>query len=385
MIVATTGGTTLWYLTRGTGIVALVLLTASMALGIMEVNRWASPRWPRFVTAGLHRNLSLLSVAFVGVHVATTILDGFAPIGWLDAVIPFRSPYRPLWLGLGTVAVDLLLALVVTSLLRARLGYRVWKAVHWAAYACWPVALVHGLGTGTDIRRGWALAVNLLSLVAVVVAVWWRLVNARRERSERRGADAVWAGRFWVPAAVSSVVVPLAIVAWLMVGPLQPGWARRAGTPPRLRGAAVATSGGVAAAAGAGAATSAAPGLAGAGFSLPDSATFQGRISRTAGVAGQRTDTIRATLAGPTPADLVIVLNGAPRAEGGLVLTSSRVSVGPGTDPGEYQGTVTSLQGSTLVAGLTGPDGQHLVAAVRLAISDDGTLSGSLRQESANG
>src|ERR1700761_6219679 len=149
MVLAAAGGKALWYLTRGTGLMALLLLTASVALGIVETNEWRSPAWPRFVPAGLHRNLSLLSVAFVAVHVATTVVDGFAPIGWLDAVVPFRSPYRPLWLGLGAVGTDLLLAVVATSLVRLRLGYRAWRAVHWAAYGCWPIALVHALGTGT--------------------------------------------------------------------------------------------------------------------------------------------------------------------------------------------------------------------------------------------
>src|SRR5579859_4591881 len=178
MLAVASGGKAMWYLTRGTGLMALLLLTASMVLGIVEVNRWQSSRWPRFVTAGLHRNLSLLSVAFVSLHTTTTVIYGFAPIGWLDAVIPFRSPYRPLWLGLGALSTDLLIAMIGTSLLRGRLGYRAWRAVHWSAYACWPVALLHGMGTGTDIRLGWGTALNLLCLVAVLAAVWWRLSGA---------------------------------------------------------------------------------------------------------------------------------------------------------------------------------------------------------------
>jgi predicted ferric reductase len=213
----------LWYMTRGTGLVALVLLTASVLLGVLEVKGSSWRRWPRFVTAGLHRNLSLLAVVFLAVHIASAVVDGFAPIGWLDAVLPFHSPYRPLWLGLGAVATDLLIALVVTSLLRGRIGYRAWRAVHWAAYACWPVALVHGLGTGTDTKLGWVLALYLGSLAAVVVAVWWRLAEAWRPAVPRTDLT--------VAATVASVVLPLAIVAWLVAGPLRPGWSLRAGTP----------------------------------------------------------------------------------------------------------------------------------------------------------
>ena len=140
MIVAAGNGMTYWYLTRSLGVGALVLLTASVALGVLSAARWRSERWPRFVTTGLHRNLTLLAICFVAGHVLTTVLDGYTPIGLRDAFIPFVSSYRPVWLGLGAVASDLLLVLVLTSLLRVRIGYRAWRYVHWLAYASWPVA-----------------------------------------------------------------------------------------------------------------------------------------------------------------------------------------------------------------------------------------------------
>ncbi len=222
-MVATVNTQALWYLTRGTGLVALVLLTASVVLGIMEISEWSRPHWPRFLTAGLHRNISLLATAFLVVHIATAVLDTFAPIGWLDAVVPFISRYRPIWLGLGALAFDLLVALIITSLVRRRLGYPAWRAVHWASYACWPVALVHGLGTGSDTSTGWVLVMSLGCLAAVVLAVWWRLWNSRRAAPGYAGVRAT--------AAVASVVVPIVVIVWLVVGPLQPGWSVRAGTP----------------------------------------------------------------------------------------------------------------------------------------------------------
>ncbi|HKE99822.1 MAG TPA: ferric reductase-like transmembrane domain-containing protein [Actinomycetes bacterium] len=170
-----TGGHALWYLTRGSGAVTLVLLTAAVVLGITTSVRWAGRHWPRFVTAALHRNVSLLVVVFLALHVATTVLDGYAPIGWLDALVPFGSAYRPLWLGLGAVALDLLVAVAVTSLLRRRIGRRAWRAVHWLAYACWPVALVHGVGTGSDNRQAWMLTLDALAAAAVLAAAGWRL------------------------------------------------------------------------------------------------------------------------------------------------------------------------------------------------------------------
>jgi methionine sulfoxide reductase heme-binding subunit len=217
----TAGPSPLWYATRATGVVALVLLTATVVLGVAGWSRLATPRWPRMVTAGLHRSMSLLAVAFVAAHVLTTVLDSYAPIGWVSAVVPFSSPYRTFWLGLGTVAFDLLLAVVITSLLRVRLGYRSWRAVHWAGYAAWPIALWHGLGTGTDSRLPWLLALDAVCVTAVACAAGWRLAaSANRPR---------WAVRTLICAAVPAVTV-----AFVAAGPLQPGWARRAGTPVRL-------------------------------------------------------------------------------------------------------------------------------------------------------
>src|ERR1700761_6959629 len=127
------------YRARGTGAVSLVLLTASVVLGIVGSVRFTAPRWPRFAIDAVHRDVSLLVLVVLAIHIVTSVLDGFAPITLLDGVIPFVTPYRPLWMGLGTLAFDLLLAIAITSLIRRRLGYRTWRAVHWLAYASWPV------------------------------------------------------------------------------------------------------------------------------------------------------------------------------------------------------------------------------------------------------
>jgi methionine sulfoxide reductase heme-binding subunit len=217
----TAGPSLLWYATRATGVMALLLLSGSVVLGVAGVGRIDTPRWPRLLTAGLHRNVSLLAVAFVAVHVLTTVLDGYAPIGWISAVVPFTSPYRTVWLSLGAVALDLLLAVIVTSLVRVRLGYRAWRTVHWLGYASWPVALWHGLGTGTDSKLPWLLAVDAACLAAVTCTLGWRLSLARRRPSV-------------LVAVVACLALPVATAAFVAVGPLQPGWARRSGTPVTL-------------------------------------------------------------------------------------------------------------------------------------------------------
>ncbi len=173
-------GPGLWYATRATGLVTLLLLTVSVLLGILTAGRFASGNWPRFLTQGLHRNVSLLVLAFLTLHVSTTVIDTYTSIPLTAAFIPFASAYKTAWLSLGAVALDLLLALVATSLVRRRLGHRAWRRVHWLAYACWPVAVAHGLGIGTDRSSTWVLVLSMVCVLSVLATTTWRLVAAGR-------------------------------------------------------------------------------------------------------------------------------------------------------------------------------------------------------------
>lgn len=210
-------GNPLWFATRASGTVALLLLTATTLLGVAGAGRYAPRALGRFEVAALHRNLSLLSLAVLCVHIGTAIADSYVPLGWPSVLVPFASPYRTLWVGLGTVAFDLLLAVALTSAVRLRLGLRRWKAVHLLAYAAWPVAAFHAAGTGTDTKLGPQLALYALCFAALLGACWWRLRQA--------GPDRVTA-RAW--AAVLSLAVPVAFAAFVVSGPLVPGWSHRA-------------------------------------------------------------------------------------------------------------------------------------------------------------
>ena len=223
MVLAVSTPSPFWFITRGTGAISLVLLTLTVALGIGNVRRTRIGGTPRFVLDSVHRSASLLAVSFVVVHVLTTLLDGFAPITLLDVVVPFGSAYRPLWLGLGAVAFDLLIAIVITSLLRRRLGYRAWRATHWLAYASWPVALVHGLGTGSDTRTHWMLVLSAGCVAVMLAAVLWRVSAGWPQHLGAR-----------LSAAGAAALVPLGLLAWLPSGPLAAGWAKQAGTPVSL-------------------------------------------------------------------------------------------------------------------------------------------------------
>ena len=184
-------GQALWYLSRATGAVSLMLLTLVMFLGVAVNRKGRLPGLPGFAVTGIHRNASLLAMALLGVHISTAIIDPYASIRWVDAVVPFASSYRPVWLGLGAFSFDLLIAIVVTSLLRVRIGLRAWRIVHWATYAVWPIALVHGLKTGNDLTRGALLWITIACIGIVGTAVAWRLVGAVRAIPRAARAHAV--------------------------------------------------------------------------------------------------------------------------------------------------------------------------------------------------
>ena len=175
----------LWALGRGTGVVALLLLTASIVLGILTRSGRPMLKLPRFGVALVHRNAALLATIFVAIHVITLFFDTDAQLKVVDFVVPFVGSYRPFWLGLGTLAVDLLIAIVATALLRKRLGARVFKGIHLATYGLWPIALFHTIGTGTDAATPWLIGAMVVCCAAVVGAVGWR---ASARYSESRGA-----------------------------------------------------------------------------------------------------------------------------------------------------------------------------------------------------
>jgi DMSO/TMAO reductase YedYZ heme-binding membrane subunit len=187
--------TSLWYASRSTGIICLLLMTGVMLLGILVNRQGRLPGLPRFAVTGLHRNLSVLAVVFLAIHVITAIVDPFVTIGLAATVVPLASPYRPAWIGLGAVSLDLMAAVLVTSIIavRARLGRRGWKAVHWLAYACWPVALAHSLGSSGDLQSGPLLWLSAGCAAAVAVALGWRVTAARRELPPARRPAAVLA------------------------------------------------------------------------------------------------------------------------------------------------------------------------------------------------
>ena len=167
--------TTLWYITRASGIVALALLTITVVLGLTTTTRARARNWPGFAQQELHRRISMISMVFVAVHVLTSVLDTYVHIGWLAIVVPFASAYSRFWVAMGTVALDLMLAVFLSSLLRSRMKPATWRAIHWLAYGCWPIALAHTFGLGTDSSEHWVIILGGLCILSVGSALIWRI------------------------------------------------------------------------------------------------------------------------------------------------------------------------------------------------------------------
>jgi len=347
------GPSALWYATRGAGAVTTVLLTASLVLGICESAGWRPGGASRFATAALHRTLSLAALAMLAVHIATTLLDPFPPIGAVASFVPFAGPYRRLWLGLGVVASDVLIALVLTSLLRRRLGYRLWRATHWAAYGCWPVAVLHGLGTGSDVKSTWLLVLTAACVGAVMLAVIARLAAAAIAPGARTGAF------------VASAAAVIGLFAWLQQGPLARGWARRAGTPaavlaafsPRVTRAAARVD----------------------PLARPFDAALTGSLRNGSSAGGMAVVDVRARLTGGPRGVVRLRLGGLGLPGGGLRMQRSAVTLGPPGRPGEYQGRVQVLRDSVVQALLGSSDGRAIRLTMALQVTGDGAVSGRVR------
>ena len=355
------GSTALWYLTRATGLVSLIVLSATVVLGTVASVGWTTDRWPRFLSQSVHRNLSLFCLALIGIHVVSTVGDGYVPIGLSDAIIPFRSPYRPIWVGLGALALDMLLAVAVTSALRRRIGVAAWRGVHWLAYACWPIAAVHGLGSGSDARLPGAMLVFVVCTGSVAAAVAWRLAAGRaRSVSWRLGG------------AVAGATVLLVITAFAAAGPLRPGWSHRAGTSSallaQLAGSAVPSSSGATQ-------TNQPPSSAASTNSGIPTAPFQTSVSGTVATSppdanGESRVTLTMRLA-DTSEPLRVQIIG-PAVNGGVAMRRSAVSFGPLT------GQVTALEGSNIGAVVNGTTGS-LNLTLNLSLDPNaGTVTGQV-------
>ena len=210
----------IWFFARAAGFVSLVLLTVSVCLGILLTLRIRSRNWPLFLSDELHGYTALVFFVFVTLHVVTVLIDPFTKFGLADVLVPFASAYRRVWMGLGILAMELALALALSIYIRRWIGYRAWRLMHYGTYVILPMALVHGMATGTDTNSSWGITVYGACLLAVLVVLALRLA---RSTAPVRG-----------PLGAAVVLGLLVLGSWLVTGPMRPGWAREAGTPALL-------------------------------------------------------------------------------------------------------------------------------------------------------
>lgn len=176
----------LWDLSRATGLIATWIFASSIVLGITARSGRSVPGLGRLGVTQLHRTLALTGVGLIAIHVTTLLFDPYAQLKLFDLIIPFGGTYRPFYLGLGTVSVDILIVVVVVALLRHRVGPRVFSLTHGAVYALFPIAVIHGLGIGTDAGTLWSEAIVFTAVGIVAVAIIWRLTQGFAERGIRR-------------------------------------------------------------------------------------------------------------------------------------------------------------------------------------------------------
>jgi sulfoxide reductase heme-binding subunit YedZ len=173
----------LWYLNRGTGVVLLLLMSLTTVLGVLATGRAFAPLWPRFVTQGIHRALGGLTVALLAAHALSAVVDQFVDIRWWQAFWPVGATYRPLWLGLGTVGLDLTVVVAVTAWLRNRMSPGAWRSIHLLSYAAWAVSVLHGVTIGTDSGQPWLMWASVGCVTGVAASALARVVTVvRRER-----------------------------------------------------------------------------------------------------------------------------------------------------------------------------------------------------------
>lgn len=200
----------LWFLNRSTGISLLVVLSLSAAFGVLTLRGRAAgdggARLPRFVTQALHRNLALGAMALLLAHAVTAVADEYVDIRWWHALVPWGGTYEPVWLALGTLSLDLMIAVAVTSALRGRIGQRPWKLVHLSSWLAWLAGVVHGVMIGTDLSSpgrwvSWSVVPTALSIAVVMCAFGYRVVARphpippKTPPSPGRSLDSVGHGR----------------------------------------------------------------------------------------------------------------------------------------------------------------------------------------------
>jgi hypothetical protein len=329
-----------WTLARAGGVVAYLLLSASVVLGLVLSGGWRTPEWPRFIAKGVHEHLTLAALVFTIIHGLAVWLDPFLHVGLTDVLVPLAIAYRPVWVALGIVAGYLMLALWLSERIRPWIGYRAWRALHFASFAAYVLATGHGLASGTDTTTWWAFAMYALSVSGVLVLLLGRLAVSPGGMRAKAGFGA---------AAGALVVVG---GAWALQGPLQPNWGPSAGSRASLTSA-----------------TNAAAATPAAG-TLSFDAQFTGSEQLTG-----RTLVISGGLRGRTGSRLEIDLQGQSNGST-FSVSSGRMTYTEGV--ASYGGVIDTIDDGRLAGTLTDAGGSRLNLVFTLGNAAGGSVSATV-------
>ena len=366
----------LWYISRSAGYIGLVLLGVIGVLGIITAGNLKIAQGTKFIAPELHRSLSLLAIVVLAIHVGAAVADKYSFIGLKDVFIPFMSAYRPIWVGLGAIAVDLGIAVLATSLIRVKMGYRSWKVVHWASYPIFALSVIHGLGSGTDTSLWFSKFIYLVVGGVLVLAIIARLLA---HPDLRIGKKVAFFG--------TSFLVPLAIVAWAVSGPLASNWPKRAQGGLKQ---AVLTSAQVTTAAAKSKQKITAVTAPPLQLSSTYTSDWSGSIDQSPSNAqGEIALRLMGKLAGSPGYLLSVVLIGVP-LDGGVSMTSSLVEIASTSGSVVYKGSVTSLNGTTIVGQVSNASGQTLSFSASVSLGSNGAsfsgiVAGSNSSSFSNG
>ena len=334
-----------WFVARGSGMAAYILLTASVALGIAVSRHWHSNNWSRLLVEAAHRWITVTFFVFIAIHTVTVLVDPFTHFGLRDVVVPFGSASRTVWLGLGVIASELALAIGASIWIRRRIGYRTWHGMHMLTYLLFPLSLLHSVGTVTDTQEAWAALIYAGSVVTVCGVLIWRTMELRAWRRL---------------ALVSSVTSSVALVVWCLHGPYAADWSTAAGTPKTLIQAGVQQRGGPVA--------TATPGMPALPSGLSDVVSGQ-----TFSTGNRSSILLRGTGSGSTPLDLAVSLVQTREQLTGEVQLRTAAHV-PWCD-----GPVTGVSGqNTILATCTGY-GKQVNLILTLQTLDRSGFSGTLQ------
>lgn len=349
----------LWYISRSAGFVGLALLGVIGILGMITAGNFHFGRGSRFVAPEVHRSLSLLAIVILAIHVGAAVLDKYSRIGLKDVFIPFVSQYRPIWIGIGAIAVDLGIAVLVTSFLRIKMGYKSWKVVHWLTYPIFALSIVHGLGSGSDSPILLGKIVYLAVGGVLLAGILMRLSVAGSFSKARKTATLI--------AIIATTAV---VVSWSIVGPFTPSWPVRA--QGGLRQALLASDQVPV--------STKNTQVASAPLTLPlgYSSQWEGKADESpANAQGQIAIRLLGVLSASKGSRLSVVLIGTPQ-DGGVLMASSVVEIASSTGAIAYKGSVSNLSGSTIVCNLTGANGSQVTLNISLNITSSNTFTGSV-------